>query len=108
MGGGVQRYRKMDNGEWIETGGLVRKLLPDDISPSPHQRFILDLRNGQTVLVAHKLGLAVRGPLGIGDRVRVRGMYEWNDRGGLVHWTHGDPMGIDDGGYIKYRTKLYQ
>ena len=26
---------------------------------------------------------------------------------GLVHWTHHDPHGIEDGGYVRYRTKSY-
>jgi hypothetical protein len=34
-------------------------------------------------------------------------MYEWNDLGGLVHWTHHDPQGIEDGGYVRYRAKIY-
>jgi len=44
----------------------------------------------------------------MGDRVQVRGMYEWNDLGGLVHWTHNDPLGIDDGGWIRFRGKDYR
>ena len=43
----------------------------------------------------------------MGDRVYVRGMYEWNDLGGLVHWTHHDPHGEEDGGWIRYRSKTY-
>jgi hypothetical protein len=46
-------------------------------------------------------------PIGLGDRIRFRGMYEWNEQGGLVHWTHHDPLGIEDGGFIRYRSKLY-
>lgn len=44
----------------------------------------------------------------MGDRVAVRGLYEWNDLGGLVHWTHDDPLGDEGGGWIKYRRKLYR
>ena len=47
-------------------------------------------------------------PLGMGDRVHVRGMYEWNDLGGLVHWTHHDPQGFEEGGWIRYRRKVFQ
>jgi len=39
--------------------------------------------------------------------VQVRGMYEWNDLGGLVHWTHHDPQGIEDGGWVHYRRRKY-
>ncbi|MEJ2127764.1 MAG: DUF3465 domain-containing protein [Woeseiaceae bacterium] len=44
---------------------------------------------------------------GIGDRVGFRGLYEWNDLGGLVHWTHHDPHGIEDGGWISHRRRKY-
>lgn len=101
-------YNKSDSGEWIEAGGLVSRLLRDDAEGSRHQRFVLDLRNGQTLLIAHNLDLAARVPLGLGDRVRFRGMYEWNELGGLVHWTHHDPLDVEDGGFIRYRTRLYQ
>ena len=104
----TRTYNKSDSGEWIEAGGLVSRLLRDDAEGSRHQRFVLDLRNGQTVLIAHNLDLASRVPLGLGDRVRIRGMYEWNELGGLVHWTHHDPLDIEDGGFIRYRTRLYE
>jgi hypothetical protein len=101
-------YGIEDTGAWIEGSGIVRRLLSDDHDGSRHQRFVVDLRNGQTVLIAHNLELAERIPLGIGDRVQFRGMYEWNDLGGLVHWTHRDPLGIEDGGFVKYRAGLYR
>jgi len=100
-------YGKGDTGRWIDDTGFVRRLLSDDDDGSRHQRFILQLRNGRTLLIAHNIDLAQRIPLGIGDRVYFRGMYEWNDLGGLVHWTHHDPQGIEDGGYVRYRTKVY-
>ena len=101
-------YDRQDSGDFIEAAGLVRRLLRDDNDGSRHQRFIVDLRNGQTVLLAHNLDLAIRVPLGLGDRVKFRGMFEWNDLGGLVHWTHHDPLGATDGGFVKYRTRLYE
>ena len=101
-------YDKSDTGQWVEASGLVKKLLSDDSDGSRHQRMILDMRNGQTLLIAHNLDLARRVPLGVGDRIRFRGMYEWNDLGGLVHWTHHDPLGVEDGGWVKFRTRIYQ
>jgi hypothetical protein len=97
-----------DSGAWIEGAGIVERLLPDDDDGSRHQRFVVNLRNGQTVLIAHNIELAERIPLGLGDRVRFRGMYEWNEHGGLVHWTHRDPLGIEDGGFVKYRAATYR
>ncbi len=100
-------YNKNDTGRWIEDTGFVVRLLSDDDDGSRHQRFIVELKQRQTLLMAHNIDLAQRVPVGIGDRVRFRGVYEWNELGGLVHWTHHDPMGVEDGGYIRYRAKDY-
>lgn len=86
----------------------MKRLLTDDNEGSRHQRFIIDIGARRTLLIAHNIDLADRVPLGLGDRVNVRGMYEWNDLGGLVHWTHHDPHGIEDGGFVRYRAKDYQ
>ena len=101
-------YKKTDDGSWIEVKGFVIRLLSDDDDGSRHQRFIIDIGNRRTLLIAHNIDLAKRVPLGMGDRVTIRGMYEWNDLGGLVHWTHHDPLGVEDGGYVRYRSKVYQ
>ncbi len=102
------RFGKADTGTWIEIRGVVVKLLSNDNDGSRHQRFILDIGNRETLLIAHNIDLAERVPVGLGDRVRVRGMYEWNDLGGLVHWTHHDPLGIEEGGFVRYRRRDYR
>ena len=99
---------KRDTGTWVEIRGLVKRLLSDDNDGSRHQRFILDTGSRRTLLIAHNIDLAERVPIGMGDRVDVRGMYEWNDLGGLIHWTHHDPLGVEDGGYVRYRKNLYR
>ncbi len=101
-------FGKRDTGCWIEVTGFVKRLLSDDNDGSRHQRFILDIGSGRTLLIAHNIDLVQRVPLGLGDRVRLRGMYEWNDLGGLVHWTHHDPLGVEDGGWIRYRAHVYK
>ena len=101
-------YRKSDDGSWIEVTGSVRRLLSDDSDDSQHQRFVIDIGNRRTLLIAHNIDLAMRVPLGMGDRVEVRGVYEWNELGGLVHWTHDDPLGVEEGGYVRYRRRVYR
>ncbi len=101
-------FGKHDDGAWIDTQGIVVRVLADDHDDSPHQRFVIDTGARQTLLIAHNLDLAGRVPLGIGDRVRIRGVYEWNDLGGLVHWTHRDPMGAETGGYVRLRGRDYR
>jgi hypothetical protein len=89
--------------------GVVAKTLADDERGSRHQRFILALANGQTVLVAHNIDLASRiDALRNGDAVGVHGQYEWNERGGVIHWTHRDPRGTHIGGWIKHQGRTYQ
>ena len=102
-----QAYRKADTGNWVEDTGVVRRLLSDDNDDSRHQRFVVKVRTGQTLLIAHNIDIASRVPIGVGDRVRFRGLYEWNDLGGLVHWTHHDPHGLEDGGWVRFRTREY-
>ena len=81
--------------------------MPDDHDEARHQRFVIDIGDRQTLLIAHNTDLAERVPLGMGDRVRVRGLYEWNDLGGLLHWTHRDPLEDEEGGWILYRRRTY-
>lgn len=101
-------FKKSDDGSWIEVTGFVRRLLSDDNDGSRHQRFVIEIPGRHTLLIAHNIDLAERIPLGLGDRVRVRGMYGWNELGGLVHWTHRDPHGVEDGGYVRYRTRMFE
>ena len=93
---------------WLETEGRVTRMLADDNEGSRHQRFVLDVGGGHTVLVAHNIDLAERVPVNQGDTVRLRGMYEWNDRGGVIHWTHHDPEGRFQGGWIRNNGELYK
>ena len=100
-------FQKRDTGSWVEVTGFIKRLLSDDNDGSRHQRFVLDIGARRTLLIAHNIDLAKRVPVSMGDRVHVRGMYEWNDLGGLVHWTHADPLGVEDGGYVRYRARVY-
>lgn len=90
------------------TGRVVR-LLPDDNHGSRHQRFILELSSGQTVLIAHNIDLSSRiAGIRYGDKVTFYGEYEWNEKGGVVHWTHDDPQGEHVGGWIEHRGRRYR
>ena len=89
--------------------GDVIRLLPDDNDGSRHQKFILELDSGQTLLVAHNIDIAARiDVLAESDRVLFYGEYEWNDEGGVVHWTHHDPQGQHEDGWLKHKGVTYQ
>ncbi len=88
--------------------GRVEKVLRDDEKGSRHQRFILALDSGHTVLIAHNIDLAPRIPeLHRGDLVQFKGEYEWNERGGVIHWTHHDPDGRHPGGWLRHEGRRY-
>jgi hypothetical protein len=89
--------------------GIVSKLLPDDNDGGRHQRFILTLSSGQTLLVAHNIDIAPRvETLREGDSVAFKGVYEWNAKGGVIHWTHRDPGGKHEAGWVKHAGRTYE
>ncbi|GAA4355333.1 DUF3465 domain-containing protein [Kangiella marina] len=102
-------YEHKTSGDMVTVKASVVRLLTDDNKGSRHQRFIIELNNGQSILVAHNIDLAPRVELlQVGSEVIVKGQYEWNERGGVIHWTHHDPKGNRDGGYINYKGKVYR
>ena len=91
----------------VEAAGTVSKTLPDDNEGARHQRFLVRV-DKDTVLIAHNLDLAPRVPVKEGDVVRFKGEFEWNDRGGVMHWTHHDPARRRPGGWVELRGKRYE
>ena len=102
-------YKNKENDLQVTGSGIVIKLLPDDNDGSRHQRFILRASGTQTVLIAHNIDLAPRiNLLKKGDYVEFNGEYEWNSKGGIIHWTHHDPNGRHITGWIKHNGKVYK
>ena len=101
-------YAEQRSKVWVETQGHITRLLADDNDGDRHQRFILALDSGHTVLVAHNIDLAKRVPLRKNDNISLYGRYEWNDRGGVIHWTHHDPESRRKGGWIKFNGAVYR
>ncbi|NOQ15053.1 MAG: DUF3465 domain-containing protein [Methyloprofundus sp.] len=93
----------------VEGMGRVIVILADDLQGSRHQRFIIQLNSGQTLLIAHNIDLAPRvNALSVGDFIEFFGEYEWNDKGGVIHWTHYDPAGNHLDGWILHNNIVYQ
>ena len=104
-----QAYESRQSDIQVQGKGKVIKLLPDDNVGSRHQKFILKLNNRQTLLVSHNIDLAPRiSNLKTGDTVEFYGEYEWNKKGGVIHWTHHDPNGRHADGWLKHAGRIYQ
>lgn len=101
-------FRRQASGVLVEASAEISKLLADDRDGHRHQRFILRLDSGRTLLCAHNIDLAPRVPAKEGDRIEFSGQYEWNEQGGVLHWTHHDPDGRHPGGWIRHAGKLYE
>jgi len=88
--------------------GRIVRLLSDDTFGDRHQRFVIELASGQTLLVAHNIDIGHRiDGLYLGARVTVYGEFEPNDLGGVVHWTHLDPDTDHENGWILFKGVRY-
>lgn len=105
----AEAFARRESGRMLATNGVVDRILSDDRDGSRHQRFILRTDSGQTLLISHNIDLAPRlEGLRTGERLHIVGQYEWNERGGLIHWTHHDPDGSHPGGYIERQGRRHQ
>ena len=104
-----QAFQEQKSNIQVQSHGLIKAILRDDNNGSRHQKIILELSTGQTVLVAHNIDLSKRiDKLKEGDEVEFYGEYEWNNKGGVLHWTHHDPRGKHKDGWLKHKGKIYQ
>jgi hypothetical protein len=112
-GGIAALFREKTSDRWVEAEGRVERTLDDDAHTADgsdkHQRFLVKLDTGVTVLVAHNIDAARRVPVERGDPVRFRGEYEWTEKGGTVHFTHAPKFKRrDPGGWIEHRGVRYE
>lgn len=102
-------FREHRSAVQVTASGTVTRALADQQGPSgPHQRFIVRLANGQTILIENNLTVGKRVPLQPGDAVRIHGEYIWNAEGGLVHFTHHDPDRSHEGGWVEHGGVRYE
>ena len=100
---------RWQSGQQVRGQGTVSRVLSDDNDGNRHQRFILSLSTGRTLLIAHNIDIAPRiSSLQVGDTVSFYGVYESNDRGGVIHWTHHDPNGRHIAGWLEHKGRRYK
>ena len=104
-----QAFLKKQESVQVSGSGTVVKLLRDDLKGSRHQKFILKISKDLTILIAHNIDLAPKiEVIKKGDQISFAGEYEYNSRGGVVHWTHHDPGRRHQDGWLKHKGKTYQ
>jgi hypothetical protein len=102
-------FRNHESNIQILGQGTVEKILSDDNSGTKHQRFIIKLASGQTLLIAHNIDIAQRiDGLRVGDDVQFSGEYEWNEQGGVIHYTHRDPGRRHVAGWLECKGQRYE
>ena len=102
-------YRNHESRVEVCGHGNIAKVLKDDTQGARHERFIVRLPSGQTVLIAYNFDIAPRiEGLRAGATIEFVGEYEWSGQGGVVHWTHRDPAGHHPPGWIRYGGRQYQ
>lgn len=102
-------YEQRQSNVQVQGSGRVKAILRDDNDGARHQKFILVLKNGLSILVAHNIDLAPKiSNLNKGDIVEFYGEYEYNPKGGVLHWTHHDPQGRHESGWLKHDGQIYQ
>jgi hypothetical protein len=96
--------------EVVADGSVTRVFGVRSGRTSPHEGFLLALASGCTLVVRVEANTDFTGtfPLARGERVAVKGEYEFYPLGGVIHWTHRDPRGRHEGGYIEAAGQRYE
>lgn len=103
-----EAFESKRSGVWLRFRGKIIRILKDDLKGTRHQRFIIRQPGGITLLISHNIDLAARVSVKKNGFVEGFGLYEWNRKGGVVHWTHRDPQNQQPGGWIQYEGKTYR
>ena len=105
----VEAYGAHRNVPQVQGSGVVTKVLKDDIKGLQHQKFLLKVSDNITILIAHNIDLAPRvEDIHEGDVIAFKGEYIYTPKGGTVHWTHKDPRGNHQAGWLKHNGKTYE
>ena len=91
--------------------GSVLAILGTRNGPSGvHEGFLLKLTGGCDLMVRVETNVGITGPLPLhpGETATVKGVFDDDADGGVIHWTHHDPSGRHIAGYVEAGGKIYQ
>jgi hypothetical protein len=73
-----------------------------------HEAFEVRSDDGHDVEIVDNVKLAPRVPVAVGDRIGVQGeLIPDASHGPLVHWTHHDPSGHHEDGFLDFDGRRY-
>ncbi|ALF60808.1 hypothetical protein AOC03_07760 [Psychrobacter urativorans] len=108
----MQAFTAKQSKRQVKGCGIIIKALPDDNEGSRHQKILIELADvnpKQTLLLVHNIDLAPRvADVAKGTPLSFYGEYVYNEKGGLVHWTHHDPAARHQGGWIESGGVRYE
>jgi len=103
-------YHGTSSGVEVIADGTVQRLLGTREGRSgEHEGFLLQLRSGCVLTLRVETNVDFTGPIPLraGEAVVVKGEYEYETLGGVIHWTHRDPRGRHAGGYVEAGGMYY-
>lgn len=104
-------YASGSGGVEVIGHGTVLAVLGSRDGPSgEHEGFLLKLDQECDLMLRVETNIDITGPVPLqtGETVTVKGQFEDDASGGVIHWTHHDPRGRHVGGYVEAGGKLYQ
>jgi hypothetical protein len=105
----TRAWQQRLSGVQLSLEGKISRVFSSMETEAGQQKFSLQLAQGQVVTVIHdvRLGSAIED-LAEGEIIEVFGEYQWAPDGGVIHWTHRDPEGNRQAGWVRYKDRLYR
>ncbi|HUN28938.1 MAG TPA: DUF3465 domain-containing protein [Alphaproteobacteria bacterium] len=96
--------------EVIAQGTVVAMLGTTNGPSGNHEGFLLKLSQQCDLLLRVETNVDITGPVPLraGETVTVKGQFEDDPTGGVIHWTHHDPSGHHVAGYVLVDGKYYE
>jgi hypothetical protein len=104
----VRAVNDRRNVNFVQAGNVVvSKILPDDTTGLPHQKWYIKLSNGKQVIAIYNSDMGKRIPMKVGTVMALGGEFKMTNIGPLIHWLHFDPRGSRPDGYVIVDGVLY-
>ena len=96
--------------EVVAAGNVAEVLGTRSGRSGRHEGFLLKLNGQCDLLLRVETNVSLTGPVPLseGEAVVVKGEYEFEPSGGVIHWTHHAVGGHHEGGFVEAGGRYYQ